>query len=145
MSYAKKTLTMLLACGLLAGSVAVAGAQGTQGQGYGQQQGQQQGQSYSQTQPAPQQQETTLDEQQLDKVVDAYVDIREIQTDVEEKLADVESSDKAKKIQSKGYEQMISTVEKHGLDVPAYNSALQEIQADPQLQVQFQEKVDSAQ
>lgn len=143
MSYAKKTLTMLLACGLLAGSVAIAGAQGTQGQGYGQQQGQQQGQSYTQTQPAPQQ-ETTLTEQELDKVVDAYVDIREIQRDVEEKLANVESSDKAKDIQSKGYEQMISTVEKHGLDVPAYNSALQEIQADPQLQVVFQEKVDSA-
>lgn len=143
MSYAKKTLTMLLACGLLIGSAAVAGAQGTQGQGYGQQQKQQQGQSYTQTQPAPQQ-ETNLTEQELDKVVDAYVDIREIQTDVEEKLSNVESSEKAKKIQSKGYEKMISTVEANGLDVPSYNSALQDIQADPQLQAQFQQKVDAA-
>ena len=120
----RSLLTALLA----AGALATAPATFAQAQGQQQGQGAQQGQAPGQGAP-----DMEMDDQTLDNFSDAYVEVRDIQSDFADKLGSVEDREKAQEMQREAQEEMVSAVEDAGLSVQEYNQVASQMQNDPEL------------
>jgi hypothetical protein len=134
----RSILTALLA----AGALATAPATFAQAQGQGQ--GQQHGQGAQQGQQAPGQgaPNMEMDSETLDSFADAYVEVRNIQSDFADQLGSVEDREKAQELQREAQEEMVSAVEDAGLSVQEYNQVASQMQNDPELREKVMQRTE---
>ncbi|MFP4182446.1 MAG: DUF4168 domain-containing protein [Thiohalospira sp.] len=117
--------------------------QGAQGQGQG---AQGQGQGAQGAQGAQGQggegKEIDVDDEMLDNFSDAYVEVRDIQSDFADKLGSVEDREKAQEMQREAQEKMVSAVEDSDLSVQEYNQVASQMQNDPDLREKVMERTE---
>lgn len=131
----RSTIIALLAAGALATAPAA----------FGQAQGQQQGQGAQQGQQAPGQgaPNMEMDAETLDSFADAYVKVRNIQSDFADQLGNVEDREKAQSLQREAQEEMVSAVKDAGLSVQEYNQVASQMQNDPELREKVMQRTEN--
>jgi hypothetical protein len=90
--------------------------------------------------PAPQPQQPALPEQPLDVSIsdldtfaDIYVELQEVATEYDSRMAAAESQEEAQELQMEMVEESIQTIESHGWTPERYTSVAEAINTDPNL------------
>ncbi|SFD79918.1 protein of unknown function [Thiohalospira halophila DSM 15071] len=118
----RSTILALLAAGALATAPAAFGQAQQQGQG------------------AP---NMEMNAETLDSFADAYVEVRDIQSDFADQLGSVEDREKAQSLQREAQEEMVSAVEDAGLSVQEYNQVASQMQNDPELREKVMQRTEN--
>jgi hypothetical protein len=87
------------------------------------------------TQEAP----TPPDREELTDFAKAYIDVQEIQNEMEQALATVQDPEEANRIQQAANEQMAVAVEDHDLSVERYSEIVIALNTDEELRERFTE------
>jgi hypothetical protein len=78
-----------------------------------------------------------VDDTTLQHVAHAYVAVRHITNDTQERLARTQDNSERQQIASQAEAQKLSIVKQEGIDPQRYNKVLQMVQNDPDLQQKF--------
>jgi hypothetical protein len=78
-----------------------------------------------------------VDDTTLQHVAHAYVAVRHIANDTQERLARTQDNSERQQIASQAEAQKLSVVKQEGIDPQRYNKVLQMVQNDPDLQQKF--------
>jgi hypothetical protein len=78
-----------------------------------------------------------VDDTTLQHVAHAYVAVRHITNDTQERLARTQDNSERQQIASQAEAQKLSVVKQEGIDPQRYNKVLQMVQNDPDLQQKF--------
>jgi Domain of unknown function (DUF4168) len=78
-----------------------------------------------------------VDDTTLQHVAHAYVAVRHISNDTQERLARTQDNSERQQISSQAEAQKLSIVKQEGIDPQRYNKVLQMVQNDPDLQQKF--------
>lgn len=81
--------------------------------------------------------EQHVDDTTLQHVAHAYVAVRHITNDTQERLARTQDNSERQQISSQAEAQKLSIVKQEGIDPQRYNKVLQMVQNDPDLQQKF--------
>ncbi|MFW5861608.1 MAG: DUF4168 domain-containing protein [Spirochaetota bacterium] len=103
---------------------------------------------FSQNQPpnaAQQQQQAPaveLDDKTVDKFVSATREISKIRTEYSQKMQGTKDKGQQQELQKEAQGEMIEALNDEGLDPQTYNSIVQSIKQDPELQKEVHEKIE---
>lgn len=123
--------TMLIAALALAGGALAQDAQGGGDSA-------QQGQAQAQQQPAP-----DVSDEQVDKFVDAYNGVMDVQREYIPKLQGAENDEEKKKLRQEATTEMKSAVEDAGMTQKEFQQVNQAARQDPALQKEIKQKIQS--
>lgn len=87
---------------------------------------------------------TELDQGTKQKFVNAYVEIKDIQTKYSKKLENVSDEGKAQELQKQAQSEMVKIVKSNDMTVQEYNEIVNAISSDPELRMEI-EKMAQAQ
>ncbi len=85
-------------------------------------------------QPAPDQ--PTFSDQQIQRFVDAYLDIIQIQEQYTGQVQATDSAEEARELQEQANNEMIGAIEENGLSVPEYSEMANAMDMNPELRDQ---------
>lgn len=93
--------------------------------------------------PAPQEQEQVeVTDELLERFVEVYPDMYEINQAAEQELANVTDPAEAQAVQARAQSQMIETLEEGEITVPEYEAVVQALNTDEELRAQFEEMME---
>jgi len=79
------------------------------------------------------------DREELTEFVEAYIDVQEIQMEMEQALATVQDPEEANQIQQQANEAMAAAIEDHDLSVERYSEIVMVLNTDEELRQEFAE------
>jgi hypothetical protein len=101
------------------------------------------GQMDAQQPPTPQQQQQVeVTDELLERFVDVYPDMYNINQAAEQELANVTDPAEAQAIQARAQSQMIATLEEGEISVPEYEAVVQALNTDEELRAKFEEMME---
>lgn len=77
------------------------------------------------------------DHEELVDFVNAYIDVQEIQVEMEQRLADVQDPEQANQVQQEANEAMAEAVEDHDMTVERYSQIVIVLNTDEELREEF--------
>lgn len=95
-----------------------------------------------QQQPAPQpqaQDAPEIEQDELETVAEAYVEISEIRAQMQTELQSADDSQQATEIQQRADQQMQQVLQDHGIAIERYQEVIQILNSDPEQRQAFQE------
>ena len=92
----------------------------------------------TQAAPAQQQQHDQVSAADLKKFISANVEVSKVREEYAVKFNHAKDQDKAQKLQQEAQEEMLTAVEKSGLDASSYNLLAERIQSSTELQERIQ-------
>lgn len=92
----------------------------------------------TQAAPAQQQQHDQVSDADLKKFISANVEVSKVREEYAVKFNHAKDQDKAQKLQQEAQDEMLTAVEKSGLDASSYNLLAERIQSSTELQERIQ-------
>lgn len=90
----------------------------------------------------PPQEQVEVTDELLERFVDVYPDMFEINQAAEQELATAESPEEAQAIQARAQDEMIATLEDGDITVPEYEAVVQALNTDEELRAKFEEMME---
>ncbi|MBU2874938.1 DUF4168 domain-containing protein [Marinobacter salexigens] len=78
-------------------------------------------------------QKTNYNDAELKKFIAAQEGITEVREEYIEKIEAADSQEKAQKLQTKANDEMVSVIEKSGMDIPTYNAIATAYSSEPKV------------
>jgi hypothetical protein len=100
-------------------------------------------QDQSQQQPQTTDTDSTqrISDGQLEKVAEAYIEIRQIHEEFQQSVQKAHDEEKRLQLQQQANQMMVAAVENTGIEVETYNSVIQQVQVSERLSQRFIEKI----
>ena len=90
-------------------------------------------------QPEPDQ--ATFSSDQIERFVDAYLDIIDIQEQYTSEIEGTDGAEDARELQEQANDEMVAAIEDNGLSVPEYSEIANAMDMDPELRDQVSSKI----
>ncbi|BAU57994.2 hypothetical protein HH1059_12860 [Halorhodospira halochloris] len=89
----------------------------------------------------PEPQRSTFSDQQIERFVDAYLEIIEIQEDYTSDIQQADGGEQARELQEQANDDMVRAIEDNGLSVPEYSEIANAMDMDPDLRDEVSAKI----
>ncbi len=89
----------------------------------------------------PQPDQTTFSDDQIDRFVDAYLDIIDIQEEYTAQIEGTDGAEEARELQEQANDEMVAAIEDNGLTVPEYSEIANAMDMDPELRDQVSAQI----